>query len=498
MLRITGQDFHTRFAPSKCDLRVYLRAQGVPEAQPCEFEQVLFRLGRRYEENYVSKFPQILDLRSIPADGRAAATAARIAEGVTVLYQPRLQCSTTLDGVAVDCVGDPDLLLLENDGYVVRDVKMARRVDKEHHPEIVLQLQFYGWLFRQMIGKAPLRLEALNGRGEIVVVPDDGGAAMLAQMREIICLKQLVEPPYAPVGWTKCNACGFHGYCWPRAEASRDVALVYDVDQGLAIQLHKEGTETVEELLDRYTPKRLSELTRPWGDRTQKVGTKAEMILRRARVFESGKEELLQPPTIPTSAHYVMFDLEGMPPHLDELEKVYLWGMQVFGKTPGEFMPAVAGFGEEGDREGWHDFLTKANAIFRQYGDTPWIHWHHYERTHISDYIKRYGDHEGVASRVLRNLLDLLPIARDSILLPLPSYSLKVVEKYVGFKRTQTEYGGSWSMARFIEATESSNEALRRSVMDQILLYNKEDLEATWAVFRWLQTQQALGTAGHS
>ena len=40
-----------------------------------------------------------------------------------------------------------------------------------------------------------------------------------------------------------------------------------------------------------------------------------------------------------------MFDLEGMPPHLDELDKIYLWGTQVFGEKPSEFTVALSGFG---------------------------------------------------------------------------------------------------------------------------------------------------------
>lgn len=180
-MRFTAQDFHTRFAPSKCDLRVYLRSKVEAEAEPSEFEQILFRLGQRHEQNYLSTFPSVLDLRTASADGRAAATTEQIAEGVAVLYQPRLQSVTTLDGVTVECVGDPDFLIRENGEYSIRDVKMARRVDEENHPDIILQLQFYGWLYHQMIGKPPVRLEALNGRGELVVIPDDGGAAVLAQ-----------------------------------------------------------------------------------------------------------------------------------------------------------------------------------------------------------------------------------------------------------------------------------------------------------------------------
>ena len=81
-------------------------------------------------------------------------------------------------------------------------------------------------------------------------------------------------------------------------------------------------------------------------------------------------------------------------------------------------------------------------------------------------------------------------MARDSVVLPVPSFSLKVIEKYVGYKRTQTEYGGDWSMAQYIEAVETRDEAKRAELMGEILKYNSEDLEATWAVFQWLKSKR--------
>jgi predicted RecB family nuclease len=65
-----------------------------------------------------------------------------------------------------------------------------------------------------------------------------------------------------------------------------------------------------------------------------------------------------------------------------------------------------------------------------------------------------------------------------------------VIEKYVGFKRTETRYGGEWAMAMFIEAVETSDEAKRNELMGEILKYNSEDLAATWAVFQWLRAKR--------
>jgi predicted RecB family nuclease len=262
-----------------------------------------------------------------------------------------------------------------------------------------------------------------------------------------------------------------------------------DVDQGLARQLHSDGITTPQELVSGMDIQRLSDLKRPWGARQQKVGKKAASILLNAKVLISDKEEVLAPATIPAHDNYVIFDLEGMPPHLDELETIYLWGMQVYGTNPGNFLGVTSGFGVDGDREGWNAFLDAADAIFAEYGDIPFVHWHHYERAHIQMYVQRYGDPNGVADRVLGNLLDLLPVTKNSIVLPLPSYSLKVVEEYVGFERTQDEFGGSWAMAKFILATETDNENERNSLMAEILKYNEEDLAATWAVFEWLRSK---------
>jgi predicted RecB family nuclease len=322
-----------------------------------------------------------------------------------------------------------------------------------------------------------------------VTIPYDGGAAALQELERLLIIKRQPVEFYEPVGWTKCLGCGYTDRCWARAEKSGDVALVYCVDQSLARTLHSQGTCTRKELLANFDSASLSELKRPYGNREQRVGKAAERILKFADAMEKQQEIVLAAPAIPPHKNYVMFDLEGMPPHLDELDKIYLWGAQVFGENSSEFKVALSGFSADGDREGWIGFLDKAKEIFETYGDIPWVHWAPYEQTYLRRYVDRFGDLGGIASRVARNLLDLLTIARESVVLPLPSFSLKVVEDYVGFERKEAEFGGAWAMATFIEATETSDQGKRKELMDKIVAYNKEDLEATWAVFEWLRAK---------
>jgi uncharacterized protein len=459
-----------------------LRHYHEQESEPGPYELVLRRLGLRHERDHLATLGTSANVSADSLDEHLNKTIEAIEKKVPVLYQPAFLATEKLGGTDVEIVGVPDYLILDGNGYVIRDSKMARRIDEENHPEILLQVQLYGWLFERSCGTAPKGLQVHAGTGEIVTIRYDGGSSALRELERLLAIKQLMAEPYEPVGWTKCLGCGYTDRCWAQAEKNSDIALVYCVDQSLARTLHSQGVRTRKELLANFDATSLSELKRPYGNRDQRVGKTAERILRFADAMEKNQEIVLSAPAIPSSKHYVMFDLEGMPPHLDELDKIYLWGAQVFGENPSEFKVALSGFGADGDREGWIGFLENAKQIFETYGDIPWVHWAPYEETYLRRYVGRFGDLEGIASRVTRNLIDLLTVTRESVVLPLPSLSLKVVEDYVGFERKEAEFGGAWAMATFIEATETSNEGKRKELMDKIVAYNREDLEATDAV----------------
>jgi predicted RecB family nuclease len=484
--RLRATDFFSLYRPSECRLRVWLRQQGADESPPGPYAEVLMKLGAEHERRHLARFPNHRDLGRLPIPKRAERTRELVEAGERVIYQGALRAETTLAGTAVEVVGVPDFLLPARAGYAIRDSKLARRIGGGRNRATELQLATYGWLYQETFGKAPVALQVHNGAGEIIDIPYEGGAEPLAILAEILATRLAASEPHEPVAWGKCSGCAFFERCWPRATERRSVGLLPWAGTALTGELERRGTETIDQLLARYDAESLAEVERPWGKRKKKIGEDAERILASASALAEERPIVLKPPAIPEHPSYVMFDLEGLPGQLDELEKIYLWGMQVFGERPGEFRAATAGFGREGDREAWEAFLAEAEAIFARHGDIPFVHWASYERQKIDLYVSRFRDRDGIAARVKRNLLDLLPITYESVALPLSSYGLKQVERLAGFERTLEESGGEWSMARYIEATETADEALRAEIMDEILAYNREDLEATWAVMRWL------------
>lgn len=484
-MNISASSIYELYRPSECELRVHLSNKNIQKGEASAFELVLRDLGELHEKRHLHSFVEYINLSKGSLEERQNKTIDAVNSKNNVIYQAVLKAELQIDNNNVFLLGIPDLLILDNGCYVIRDCKISRHADEERHPEILRQLEFYGFLFEKCFNEKPARLEAFLGAGEIVRIEYDGGIKVQQEISKII--HYMKSEPYSPVGWTKCNACGYSEICWSKAVQINDIAVLPDVDQSLARELRKHKIISFDDLEKSYNVESLSEFRKPVGQRLQRVGKKAQSIFRSLQSIKSKKIIKIADFEIPIIDNYVMFDLEGMPPYLDELEKIYLWGTQTFGNRPSSFKAAVSKLGAKGDEQGWFDFLKLADNIFDAYGDIPFIHWHTYEKTKVKLYLSKYGEMNGIADRILCNLFDLLPATRNAFVLPVHSYSLKVLEKLSGYKRSQKEYGGDWAMAQYIKAVETNDETKYDELMEKILLYNREDLEATWAVMQWLK-----------
>jgi predicted RecB family nuclease len=486
-MKISASDIYSLYAPSYCEKRLFYRYKNEKEKPLGPFQELIIKLGNKHEREHVKQLGAYTDLSQMEWAERTKQTKKAIINGNPVIYQGLFEVTEEIEGQKIDIKGSPDILLKEGQEYIIRDYKLSFHAEEKRHPEILYQLQLYGYLFEKTMGMKPLKLEAFLGNESLVTIDYDNGLTAKEKIKEILDIYSLSNIPYSPVGWSKCNECGFREICFDKAVKNKDVALVYGIDQGIARVLKSENVINIDDILEKYNEASLSELKRPWGNSMRKIGKSAKSILLHAEAMKTGKNIKIGNINLPNVDNLVMFDLEGLPPQIDEIDKIYLWGMQVYGKNPGKFTPALAPMGKDGDKKGWEDFLDKAKGIFDKYGNIPFVHWHNYEKTKVNLYLERYGDIDGIAQRVLGNLLDLRLVTKEAIVLYEPSYSLKIVEKIAGFKRTQDEYGGTWSIAKYIEAVETEDEKIRDEKMNDILKYNEEDLAATWAVYQWLK-----------
>jgi predicted RecB family nuclease len=497
-MRFKVTDVYDYYRPSECRLRVYLRHHRVEEGPPGPFQGTLRRLGQAHERRELATFGDVVDLSALEPDAKEQRTLESIRAGASCVYQGRFTARLDLDGEECEIVGEPDFLVRTGEGYVIRDSKLARRIDEESHPEILLQLQLYGWLFEQKVGVAPAGLEVHAGDDRLVPIPYDGGASARERL-EFLCEARLEAAEfYEPVGWSKCGGCGYRERCWTRAESANEIALLPAVSQKWARRLHGRGVTDIHGLSKAFERADLRDLffDRATKKKPEQLKPGAARIRRTVEAHEAAAAVTLGAVELPDTSSAIMLDFEGMPPYLDEIEKVYLWGFKDFRGEPARYLAAQAGLGLDGDREGWEDFLRIAAGLLAEQPDMSFVHYGNYERVKIDLYRRRYEDPSGTAEILLQHLFDVHRATTDAVVLPVYSYSLKVVERFVGFTRQHAEANAEWAMARYIEATESGSAEERARVLDEVMAYNEEDLDATRAVLEWLRRQQEIDLPG--
>src|SRR5713226_5689194 len=152
-MHLTASDLYPYFRPSECRLRIYLKAHGEPEDEPSPYEAVIRRLGERHEAAHRASLGTVVDLRGGTLAQRAEATRTALqTHEPSILYHGVLTRTASIAGHGCDVVGEPDFILVEEGRVVIRDCKIAKRVSDKDHPEILRQLELYGWLFEGTTG----------------------------------------------------------------------------------------------------------------------------------------------------------------------------------------------------------------------------------------------------------------------------------------------------------------------------------------------------------
>ncbi len=269
--RLIATDFFALLRPSKCRLRVRLRAEGVEEAPPGAYRSILGGLGREHERRHLARFPNHVDLGGLPIAERAERTARARRGGRAGDLPGRVPGR---DDARRRRGRDRRRARLPPPRPLrLRDPRLEARAADRRRPLprlSELQLATYGWLYEQTFGEPPVALQVHGGGGEIIDLPYEGGE------RALEILERDPRDPArrrAPPGDRRLGqvlrAAASSSAAGPRPSSAARSGCLPWVDRGLIGELERHGVETLDELLERFDERSLAELERPWGRRTQ-------------------------------------------------------------------------------------------------------------------------------------------------------------------------------------------------------------------------------------
>ncbi len=176
-----------------------------------------------------------------------------------------------------------------------------------------------------------------------------------------------------------------------------------------------------------------------------------------------------------TASVELFFDIEAQP----DLDIDYLLGVLVIDRIQDTqiFYPFLA---ENPQDEGkiWQEFL---DLVWR-YPDAPIFHFSEYEVDTVKRLAKLYDTPRSQFKPLLPRFVDVHKQVMTSVLLPVESYSLKHLAKWLGFEWRDATVTGSQCVCLYDRWLATGD----REVLDVIQRYNEDDCRATYHLKAWL------------
>jgi uncharacterized protein len=467
--RITPQSIATA---SACERKLWLHHHHTAQAAPPgEHILVLRERAQAHERAIAARFTGLagpLWNREGSFADAAAETLRLLRERRQPLYQPAFLAA---DGRRSSV---PDFAWWDDDVLVITDVRLALR--PETRPDFALQLAHHRALVRECAQLEPGRFEIVNGYGETLVVEPASEGAYADALRLAEVTLAAADEPDELLAHSACRSCEYYAHCWNRAEAERRIEILPEVQSAHVAGWRAHGVRTLEQMAA--------------FDTTKSVRGVPVALAKRAVVaagsWRDNRAVVLQRAALPAYP-VVWFDLEGDSRGEDAEIPIYLWGFALDSGGAAPRSEAVfAEFGEGGDRRAWDRFVARAEEILATHPGVRWVHWDHYEPLWVRRYADRLGAPAGFVERMNAACFDLKRVLDRTVRLPLRSYSIKHVARWMGFDWRNPDSGSEWSTARFHRARETNDPAERDAALHELAEYNEDDLFAMRAIWRWL------------
>ncbi|HBE50143.1 MAG TPA: recombinase B, partial [Cyanobacteria bacterium UBA11369] len=289
-------------------------------------------------------------------------------------------------------------------------------------------------------------------------------------LAECIALLQQQEEPEVFISRQRCNLCRWYTHCYALAQLEQHLSLIPGVSPSRYSYLQSLNLTTLESLAGANVDSLEPTIER---DIAIQLIRQAQSVLQNQVILSD------TPPfaadALPTAPIELYFDIEAEP----DINLDYLLGVLVVdrqAKTE-KFYPFLA---ERPEDESliWEQFLELVSS----YPDAPIFHFCDYEVETVKRLAKCYKTPYERVKPILARFVDIHERVKQAVTLPVQSYALKHIARWLGFEWQNPKANGQLCIYWYDQWLKVSD----RSYLDAILRYNEDDCRATLVVKDWL------------
>ncbi|MBF2056772.1 MAG: TM0106 family RecB-like putative nuclease [Cyanobacterium sp. T60_A2020_053] len=300
-------------------------------------------------------------------------------------------------------------------------------------------------------------------------------------VKELVILLQSQEIPEVFVSRQKCHLCNWHDDCYSSARHLNHLSLIPGITPQRYQLLVNQGIKDFESLAELSAFELAQIIDHP---------TIADNLYLQVRALKlnQGVAKIFPLPTIPHSTIELYFDIEAEP----ERNLDYLLGVLLVDHEQQEqryYYFLAKDKTEEG--KAWGEFLQ----FMEQWRGALVYHYSEYEVETIKRLAHLYHTPPAILQPLLSRLVDVHKIITRNYVLPVESYSLKSLAKWLNFHWRTPEtgeinvngrlLGGDQCVVWYDQWLTTGNP----DYLQYILTYNEDDCRATYVVKNWLQNQ---------
>lgn len=414
-------------------------------------------------------------------DWESGFTATRhlMAQGVECIEQGVLMTPYLRNDSTIHLISTPDLLIKQPGVSCFGDwcyepvqVKLGRRPKLEYQ----MVSLFQGLVLSLVQGTKPAHISLiLRDRPQPYQIywPERWG-----QMEEILthCITTLqqTQAPEVFIARNRCSLCQWLDFCYAEVQEDQHLSLLPGVTPKRHSILQTLGLTTLETLA-KTSPARLKDLPGFGTEVARKLVDQA-----RATLTNTALPNHLPDYPLPTGSPVELyFDIEAQP----DLDLAYLHGVLVV--DPQKPQPTFHGLlAEHPDQEetAWRQFL----ALVLRYPHAPVYHFCTYEVDAVKRLARIYGGIEGGSQGLqhfLNRFVDIHAWVTETVTLPVESYALKPIARWMGFDWRHRDASGAQAIYWYEQWLSTGD----RRFLQAIVEYNEDDCRATYTVKRWLE-----------
>ncbi|NEQ95852.1 MAG: TM0106 family RecB-like putative nuclease [Cyanothece sp. SIO2G6] len=408
-----------------------------------------------------------------------AATLELMQAGVHYLERPVLQVhysdQLTFRSRPKLLIRQPGISRLGDWTYLPADIKLGKRPKADYQ----IVAAFHAYLLAQIQGRWPTSswLILRHGNRYIVKLPDQIPKMEMAIAQSLEML-QAVREPKVFISRNRCDLCHWFSHCYDVAQAEAHLSLLPGVTPSRYAHLQSLNLTTVEALAQATIPS-LASLPGFGNHTAHKLVRQAQATHQnRALRLPANANEISRPSLhqwIPTAPVELYFDIESAP----EQGLIYLHGVVVVDReTHTQTFHGLMAESPDAEGDIWQQFLD----LMAQYPTAPVFHFCPYEAQTVRKLGETYGTPEPTIDTLLQRFVDLHDRVIHSVTLPIESYALKAIARWVGFEWRDAGANGAQSIFWYDQWLETGD----RTYLDHLLRYNEDDCLATWKVKDWL------------